>query len=256
MRAWLADRTDFPLIGRWFTEEWMVYSFSYGGLLLDLLIVPFLLWRRTRYLAFIAAVVFHLMNNHLFTIGIFPFMMIAITTVFFDADWPKRLFGWRGDSAENLPLIKPRNPKFARFSTALLILFAVWQIVMPWRHLLYASNVHWSEEGHRFAWHMKLRAKNADAQFFVDVDGVTTEIDSDDYLTGLQARRMASRPDMLLQFAHHLAEQFEGDEVVVRATVMASLNSRPKQLLVEPDANLAQEVRSIRPKTWLVPLND
>ena len=31
--------------GRFFTEEWMVYVFAYGGLLLDLLIVPLLLWK-------------------------------------------------------------------------------------------------------------------------------------------------------------------------------------------------------------------
>lgn len=43
LRTWLADSTDFPLIGRWFTEEWMVYGMADGGLLLDLLIVPFLM---------------------------------------------------------------------------------------------------------------------------------------------------------------------------------------------------------------------
>jgi hypothetical protein len=48
MVYWLADRTDFPLIGHLFTERWMVYLFSYGGLFLDLLIVPALLWRPTR----------------------------------------------------------------------------------------------------------------------------------------------------------------------------------------------------------------
>ena len=255
MRMWMANRTDFPFIGRWFTEEWMVYGFSYGGLLLDLLIVPFLLWKRTRYLAFTAAVVFHLMNNRLFTIGIFPFMMIAATTVFFEADWPKRLFGWRGESAENPIPIKPTHPKIAQYSTILLSIFIVWQILMPFRHILYASNVHWSEEGHRFAWHMKLRDKDATAQFFVEVDGETTAIELDNYLTSRQASKMASRPDMLLQFAHHLADEFGGDDVIVRATVLASLNGRPEQLLVDPNADLAQEARSIRPKMWLLPLD-
>jgi vitamin K-dependent gamma-carboxylase len=46
--------------------------FSYGGLLFDLLVVPFLLFRHTRPLALLAAVGFHLMNSQLFTIGIFP----------------------------------------------------------------------------------------------------------------------------------------------------------------------------------------
>ena len=253
MRAWLAERTDFPFIGSLFTQEWMVYAFSYGGLLLDLLVVPFLLWKRTRYAAFTAVVIFHLMNNRLFTIGIFPFMMIAATTVFFVPDWPKRLFGWRGESAETTP-IKPTNQKLARLGTMLLSVFIVWQVLMPFRHFLYPSNVHWSEEGHRFAWHMKLRDKDAQAQFFVGIDGETRAIQTSDYLTNRQARKMASRPDMLLQFAHHLADEMGGD-VVVQAVVSASLNGRPEQLLVEPTANLVDEVRSIRPKTWLAPLN-
>ncbi|MBC8098904.1 MAG: HTTM domain-containing protein, partial [Armatimonadetes bacterium] len=66
MRMWLAARTDFPVIGMWFTEEWMVYLFSYGGLLFDLLIVPLLLWRRTRWAALAVAIGFHLTNYGLF----------------------------------------------------------------------------------------------------------------------------------------------------------------------------------------------
>ena len=46
MRMWLAGKRDFPLIGPFFTEDWMVYQFVVGGLLLDLLVVPLLLWTR------------------------------------------------------------------------------------------------------------------------------------------------------------------------------------------------------------------
>lgn len=31
MRLWLSARTDFPMIGALFTEEWVVYTFSYSG---------------------------------------------------------------------------------------------------------------------------------------------------------------------------------------------------------------------------------
>jgi vitamin K-dependent gamma-carboxylase len=90
-RMWLAYKTDFPIIGRWFTEEWIVYAFSYGVLLFDLLVVPFLLWQRTRPFTFATAVVFHLTNANLFQIGIFPFLMIAATLLFFPPSWPRRL---------------------------------------------------------------------------------------------------------------------------------------------------------------------
>ena len=47
-------------------REWIVYFASYTGLLFDLFIVPFLIWRRTRVLAFSVAALFHLSNIFLF----------------------------------------------------------------------------------------------------------------------------------------------------------------------------------------------
>ena len=90
MRLWLADRLDFPVVGHLFTEEWVVYFFSYGGLLFDLCVVPLLLWPRTRPIAFLVSLIFHLTNAALFDIGIFPWFMIAATTLFFEPEWPKQ----------------------------------------------------------------------------------------------------------------------------------------------------------------------
>lgn len=94
MRTWLAQNADFPIIGSLLTEEWMVYLFSYGGLLLDLLIVPILLWPRTRVLGYGVALMFHLLNASLFRIGIFPWFMIAATALFFRPDWPRLIGQW------------------------------------------------------------------------------------------------------------------------------------------------------------------
>ncbi len=82
MRLWLAERTDFPLIGRFFDEPWMAYAMSWGGALLDLAVVPLLLCRPTRRLGLVLAVAFHLMNHMLFRIGIFPWFMLAALIVF------------------------------------------------------------------------------------------------------------------------------------------------------------------------------
>src|SRR5207253_9486209 len=40
VRPWLERRTDFPLLGRFVREDWMLYGAAYGGLVLDLRIVP------------------------------------------------------------------------------------------------------------------------------------------------------------------------------------------------------------------------
>ena len=60
---WLSRRADWPFIGPFVHESWFVGLFTFGGLLLDLLIVPARLWKRTRRYAFAVAVVFHVTNN-------------------------------------------------------------------------------------------------------------------------------------------------------------------------------------------------
>jgi hypothetical protein len=72
--------------------------FVYGGLLLDLLLLPIGLnaggvWSPLRTLAAFAAVSFHLCNHFLFVIETFPFVMIAATALFFDHKWIDLLFG-------------------------------------------------------------------------------------------------------------------------------------------------------------------
>src|SRR5690606_7982008 len=62
VRIWFAERGHYPVIGRWLNTEGAVMFVSYGGVLFDLLVVPFLLWRKTRFWAFLAAVGFHLAN--------------------------------------------------------------------------------------------------------------------------------------------------------------------------------------------------
>lgn len=265
MRMWLANREDLTLagpflpVGRLFTEEPVVYFFTYGGLLLDLLIVPALLWRRTRPYAFAAALMFHLMNSVLFKIGIFPWFAIVATLLFFSPDWPRRILNWprREESVESPGLLNPRRGR--RIAAALFTIYFSAQILVPLRHFLYPGSANWTEEGHRFAWHMKLRDKNARAKFVVTdpASGRSWTINGRDYLTRRQERKMATRPDMILQFCHHLADQFRErghPDVEVRARVRASLNGRKRQLLVDPAVDLAAQERTLRHVSWIVPL--
>lgn len=306
LRAWLAARSDIPLIGRLFTEEPVVWVMAYGSLLFDLAVVPLLLWRRTRPYAFVLAVVFHLLNARLFSLGIFPWMMILLTTVFFPPDWPKRLWvglqGPRrrgliisgaiglgvGTVADDLSLVhglvaavgaaacwldviateRERASAAESGSSARrvpILLLAIWvavQVLVPLRHFAVPGNVHWTEEGHRFAWHMMLRSKQAEASFVVTDPrtGAHWDVDPDDWLTSVQAGKMPGRPDMVLQFAHHLEEAWQDvghGDVEVRAQTSVSLNGRPEAPLVDPTVDLTLQHRpALPPVPWILPLED
>jgi vitamin K-dependent gamma-carboxylase len=261
MRGWLADRTDFPLIGELFTEEWMVYLFSYSGLLLDLLVVPLLLWRRTRIFAFAVSIMFHLVNARLFQIGIFPWFMLAATLIFFPPDLPRRVLFWRRDEREHPKPIGSHPLQPAQWTVIVMLgLYGIIQILFPFRHLLYPGNVSWTEEGHRFAWHMKLRDKDHKAiEFFVTdpVSQKTWELDPDDYLTFHQRNKMADYPDMVLQFCHYLATKLREqgyEQIEVRAAILTSLNGRDPQFLINPTIDLASQPRNLMPAKWIMPL--
>jgi len=249
MRLWLADIENVALA----RQKWVAVALSWGGFLLDLLVVPGLLWRRTRAVAFVLALGFHLANSVLFRIGIFPWMAIAATTLFLEPDWPRRAWRWARAGEP-----KPREPALPRGTVILLSAWLAFQVLVPLRHWLYPGPVDWTEEGHRFSWHMMLREKRGTAAFHVTdpATGRTEVVRPAEHLTQRQAAKMVARPDMILQFAHHLARRRAPARVEVRAHVYVAFNGRREQPLVNPHADLAAVRRSLRPAWWIMPLKE
>jgi HTTM domain/Vitamin K-dependent gamma-carboxylase, lumenal domain len=275
MRIWLRPLTRLPALGHLFASDWVVYSFVFGGLMLDLLVVPLLLWRRTRPFAFAAAVVFNLINFLIFDIGIFPWLMLGALLIFFPPDLLRR--GVRAfTSPETVDEFEPAKlsdtsktiiektsgPSLTisqKLVAGVLSAYLVVQLLLPVRHYLYPGNVSWTEEGHNFSWHMKLRAKVGEAIFTVTHprSGQSWTIKPQDHLESHQVMKMITKPELLLHFSHYLEElkRREGyDDVEVRARVMVSLNGRQPQLLIDPNIDLTKETIGLLPTRWIVPL--
>ena len=267
MRMWLRTMRDVPLLGSVCTQEWVVGFFVWSGLFFDLLIVPALLWRRTRVLAFLASIVFHGTNAVIFHIGIFPWLMMAATTTFFEPDWPRRipfldrLPGLRNLRARPMTPSPPALDASRRLGLTVLALWVAFQCLLPLRHFLYPGNVSWTEEGHLYAWHMKLRDKSGSGTFTVREPGTgkTWTVDPNDHLTKKQAREMVEHPDMVLQFAHHLSDEHERQgkgKLEVRARILMSVNGRKPELFLDPDVDLAAQPRSLGRWDWILPLTE
>ena len=267
MRSWLRPLTKASGGSPVFTADWVVYSFVIGGLLIDLLVVPLLLWRRTRLIGFGAAVLFNLINATIFDIGIFPWLMLGALFIFFPPDLLRRFARWFMSPGEEFYEDEPKTiietPTTLRRSQKLiagsLAAYLVFQLLFPLRHHLYPGDVSWTEEGHNFSWHMKLRTKSGDAVFTVThpQSGQTWTVKPEEYLESHQLMKVITKPDLILLFGHHLADEKrrEGYEnVEVRARVMASLNGRQPQLLIDPNVDLAKEQMSLLPTRWIVPL--
>jgi hypothetical protein len=253
VRLWLQERgAQTPLL---FSEP-VVYLVAYGGLLFDLSIVPLLLWRRTRAVALILAVLFHLANAWAFPLGVFPWFMLAATTLLLPPSWPRR-FLRRFSSAPSVEVEPvPTPPRVRRVRWALLAIYVAIQLLVPLRHHLYPGDVAWTEEGHRFAWRMRVRDKVGAASFRVRLAGGTTEftIDGRADLREWQIGAMVNRPDMILQYAHHLRDRLGrelGRPVEVRVESLVSLNGRPYLALINPEIDLGAEPRTLAPADWI-----
>jgi hypothetical protein len=264
MQMRMAEMAHIRQIVPWFGEDWLALAFSYGGLVLDLFVVPLLLWRPTRYYAFALAVVFHLLNAWMFRIGIFPWLMIAATTLFLPPDWPRRLFRLTQARlpAETLaPQARPGELSMTHVWAAVLAVFFAVQLVVPFRHWLYPGNVDWTEEGSRFAWRMMLNEKQTALRILLidPATGGATAPDLTKLLTAKQRERLASDPENLREFAQLLKDMLRSEglpRAEVRVYCLSSLNGRKPQLLVDPDLDLGIQPRTLAHKPWIRPLTE
>lgn len=247
LRTWLAANAELPVLGRLFHLRSTALAFSWGGFLFDLTIVFFLSWRRSRRPAYLILVAFHATTALLFRIGMFPWMMIAFTPVFFDPSWPRRRAPVRTDESRPLSLV----PLVA------LGVYVLVQLLLPLRSALYPGNTLWSEEGFRFAWKVMLIEKSGDLELVVDdKNGARTYVEARDRLTPIQRRMVVTQPDMILQFAHFVADEYAArglGPVRVRARSEVSFDGRPHAPLIDPEVDLATQHEGLAHKPWILP---
>ena len=269
LRIWLYNSADAPIIGAFAREAWLPYAMSWAGAAFDLGIVPLLLWRRTRLYAYLTLLAFHVATAVLFpSIGMFPWIMAGAALIFFDPDWPSRLarrlrsvvgraiVDAAGDDGEPSPAAPPMSWKAAAAVAVIAVVLAV-QVVMPLRHLAYPGNVRWTEEGYRFSWRVLVTEKTGMVKFRVAGSGLADErlVYPDEYLTPLQAERMAYQPSLVLATAHVIRDDFRRrghDGVQVRADAFATYNGRPAVRLIDPAVDLAAVRAGPGHKPWVL----
>ena len=261
LRIWLYNSGDVPVVGPVLGETWVAYAMSYGGAAFDLTIVVWLLWNRSRPAAYVVLCVFHIMTWILFPIGMFPWIMIVASLVFFSYNWPNQLLGKITPAAERSPAAEigesNRGRLLSRAALVALMLFALLQVVVPLRHWVYPGNVRWNEEGYRFSWRIMLTEKAGHVRFRVadPKTGHQWVVSPEEYLTPVQAERMAYQPDMILWLARLVAEDFvSGDQrPKVHADAFVAFNGRSAARLIDPATDLGQQPTGIRPKSWVLP---
>lgn len=256
---WLGNSADLPLIGPFLEVDAVVTAAVWGSVALHIFGAPLLLIRSTRLWAFLGYCVFHVMNSVLWNIGIFPWITLAATTLFFDPDWPRRMLAF-GRATPRATL--PHTPRLVMAVAAFVGVWTAVQIALPLRYLAYPGYVSWHEQGHQFSWQMMLRSKRGAAYFVVrDPDtGRVWAVDPRDQLSRRRANFMAGRPEMIRLYANHLEEVWRAAHGVADVEVFAftavSLNGRPAQVLVDPTHDLTSRGYNFGHDDWIMPFDE
>lgn len=238
----MKSKSDYWLIGSFLQLDWVHWCIAYVGIIFDLLIVPLLLYRRTRVIGFAISVFFHLFNSIVFQIGIFPYMSIAFALFFFSSETLQKRF------LPKKTLYTAGEIKVPNYKPLLVGVFSVYfivQIALPLRHWAFQDDVLWTEEGHRLSWRMMLRSKGSRLIVY------TQEENSDerkiyrwrDLLSKKQQRSAKSKPDMLWRLAKEIkkAEAAKGKNVKVFMDVKLRINGGRYHQFVTPDTDISAE---------------
>jgi hypothetical protein len=267
LKIWLPAHTSLPLVGSLMDEEWVAYAFSWFGAVYDLCIPFLLLNRRSLPYAYAAVVVFHVATWLLFPIGVFPWVMIVSTLIFFPVAAHERFLSLisrpfrAGKERAHYDLggsrLMPGQPLRKVIAGAVLC-YCMFQLIWPWRFVLYPGKLFWTEQGYRFSWRVMLMEKAGTAFFYVKDarSGMESEVDNSEFLTPAQEKMMSTQPDMILQYAHYLAHCYAKKGYMnpsVRVVSYVALNGRGSRPFIDSQRNLAGEKESFRHKDWVLP---
>jgi len=254
----MKSKANYWLVGEFLQQSWIRYAITYFGLLFDLLIIPLLLWKRTRLPIFLMAIFFHLFNSFIFHIGIFPYMSLAFCIFFFPSEKINKWF--LRNKKKHYDEGKIIIPSYRNFLIGAMSVWFVIQISLPLRHWFFQDDVLWTEEGHRLSWRMMLRGKSGRIAFKVVEKGTsdTIYIDKNEYLSRKQVRAIPTKPDMIWQFSQRIEEEFakKGKQVEIYAEGKISVNGGPYQQLIDPKVDLAaEEWQHFQHHNWILPSN-
>lgn len=230
---------DYPFLHQnLFIKTWFHLFIAYSGLVFDGLVILAFLNKKTRTIALLASLLFHLFNSFTLKIGIFPYFALSFALFFYDPKQIRSLF-----LKDTLSINKNEHYPRSKFVSIIFSLYFIIQILLPLRHYIIKGDVLWTEEGHRLSWRMMLRERKGFTQFKV-VEKTTGKLiiyDLNEKLNKKQIDLVSSKPDGIWQMAQYIKKEYANKGIAVKVFVEArvSINRRPEKLLVDPNVDMA-----------------
>ena len=274
---WLKHQSDFPVIGKLFLYDFTAYLFSWVSAIFDIFIFFLLIDKRSKWISYFVAFVFHIMTAIMFPIGVFPYVMIASTLIFFNDNFHKKIIDFisKYGLLNSSKSIEEKNNYQTKTNSVLkffLIGFFTLQLFLPLRFMLYPGKLFWTEQGYRFSWRVMLIEKAGYSQFYIHEPKMDRKmlIQNRDYLTPQQEKMMSTQPDMILQYAHFLSKTFKDSCLVesngeiikmgrnpkITADITVSLFNKGSRKFIDSEKNLSEIKRGFGNKEWILDYED
>ena len=257
-RNMFMSMTNVPLsVQKMFQKTEFQLFIAYMGIAFDGLIVPALLWKRTRWFAIIASLIFHVFNSITLQIGVFPYFALSFCVFFFPPEQIRNFFFRKKEKEEFNEETTDDAIKIFRY---FFIPYVILQVILPLRHWFIKDDVLWTEEGHRLSWRMMLRSRSGEATFKV-IDKKTNEqltFDNSELLNAKQRARL-NTPDVIWQMAQKIKTHFLAEGKEVKVFVRHSkvrINGKKSKKLIDPKVDLAAEKWShFKHHDWILDQN-
>jgi len=255
LKQLMMAKEHYYFVGDLLQQTWVHYILAYGGIAFDGLIIPLLLFKPTRKIAFIAAIFFHMFNAIVFQVGIFPFLSLAFCLFFFEVKTIHKLF------LKRKPFYNSEEtniPKYANTLKPILFIYFAIQLILPIRHWFIPGDVLRTEEGHRLSWRMMLRTKSGGINYKVvdKTTGISTFIPHRNLVSQKQGRLLATKPDVIWQFIQYLKKKYkaEGKSVEIYAiNSKISVNGGKYTPFIDPKVDLTTiEWNTFTHSNWIL----
>ena len=269
LKIWLLGNYDIPLIGDSLLQQnWVHYAMSWGGMFYDISIPFLLLIPKTRNIAFLLVIIFHVLTKILFpAIGMFPFIMILGCLVFFDYKFHEKIIQFISKYLKkiqkNIFTIKKNESKIktSLFSVYIIGFFLFIQFLLPLRHNLYNGELFWTERGYRFSWRVMLVEKKGFTEFkLVDNDKSNSfYIKNEDHLTDFQEKQMSFQPDFIKEFADYLGDFYKAkgySNIEIHVNSYVTLNGRRSKRLIKRNTDILNIDKKTFYENCIIPFGD
>ncbi|XP_058473628.1 vitamin K-dependent gamma-carboxylase [Solea solea] len=261
-----------------------------GGLVLDLSAGYLLFFDATRPFAIFFVSYFHCMNSQLFSIGMFPYTMLATSPLFCYFNWPRRFFSHfpafcravlpftsqemqpssscvypevqstgSERSETSTPVAKaPKMRLKHKLAAIFTIIYIIEQLFLPYSHFITQGYNNWTNGLYGYSWDMMVHSRSHQHVKITYKDGKTGDIGYLNPGVFTQSRRWKDHGDMLKQYATCLSDLLPGYNITdpeIYFDIWVSINERFQQRIFDPRVDVVKADWSpFRPNMWLMPL--